>query len=98
MLTSISSLRRSNSTRSGSTRSTGISDPPGDAVVVARRAIILAQRIADPILRQEDPSQIGVTDEVDADQVEYLALVPIGRLPDRAQGRHLGQAARNIVL
>ena len=52
-----------------------------DAVVLLRLDEVLAQRVADPVLRHQDAAQIGVPGEDDAEQVEDLALQPVGRAP-----------------
>ena len=98
MLTSISSLCRSNSTSSGSTRSIAMRYLPRNPVVLGGHLIILAQRVADPVLGQEDPPQVGVARKKHARQVEHLALVPLGRAPDVADAGHLGQPALHVVL
>src|SRR3990172_11143701 len=49
---------------------------------VAER-MVLAQRMADPVGRQQDATQVGVAAEGDAEHVEDLALVPIGSRVDR---------------
>ena len=52
-----------------------------NAVIFQRHFVILAQRMADPILGAEDAPQVGMAGEVDARQVVHLALVPVGRAP-----------------
>src|SRR3954464_648980 len=43
--------------------------------------VVLAERVADELLVQEDPAQVGVTVEPDAVHVERLALLPVERRP-----------------
>ena len=50
--------------------------------------IVLAQRIADELLVQEDAAQVGVTVEADAVHVERLALLPVERRPQLDERRH----------
>src|SRR5579859_7677079 len=38
--------------------------------------VVLAQRMADPVVGQHDAAQVGVADVLDADEIELLALVP----------------------
>src|SRR5207248_7725783 len=40
--------------------------------------VVLAQRMADPVVGQHDAPQVGMADVLDAHQVELLALVPVG--------------------
>ena len=49
--------------------------------------IVLAQRIAFPVLRHQQPPQIGMAVEHDAEQVPDFALEPVGRRPDAADRR-----------
>src|SRR5713226_6094116 len=59
---------------------------------VAFHGIILAQRMAFPVLRHEDAPQVGVAFEPHAEQVKDFALVPVGSRPDRGDGFHRGVA------
>src|SRR5690348_15594204 len=43
--------------------------------------VVLAQRIADELLVEEDPAQIGMAVEADPVHVERLALLPVERRP-----------------
>src|SRR5437868_1587830 len=69
MLTSISSVRTSNSMIRGSSNVVVILPPP-HPVVFQRHLIVFAERVADPILGTEDPPQVGVPDKADARQVK----------------------------
>jgi len=40
-----------------------------------------AQRVAFPIVRQHDAAQVGVVQEVNAEQVENFTFVPVGPTP-----------------
>jgi len=51
--------------------------------------VVLAQRMADPLVGHQDTRHVGVAVEADAEQVEHLALVPVGRHPDAAGRRRL---------
>ena len=42
--------------------------PSPDAVVFQRELVVLAQRMADPVLGQQDAAQVGVAGEPDAGQ------------------------------
>src|SRR4029453_10202304 len=57
-----------------------------DAVVLLRLDEILAQRVPRAGLRHEQPAQIRVTGEAHAEQVEALALLPVGVGPDGGDG------------
>src|SRR5262249_8352592 len=50
---------------------------PHPLVVLLDNAVILAQRISDPLFRQQDAPHIGVSGEFDAEHVEHLALQPV---------------------
>src|SRR5947207_11244506 len=56
-------------------------DAAGDAVVLAREDVVLAQWIADPIVGAENAPQVRVAIEDDAEHVVSLALVPVGGAP-----------------
>ena len=54
--------------------------------------MLLAQRVPLPVVGHEDAPQIRMTLEIDAEHVEDLALVPVGRGPNvgqRRRRRHL---------
>src|SRR5262245_48640116 len=90
MLTSISSVRTSNSTTVGSSSCAidigylveGIRHrgrlPRADPVVLLGELVVLAQWIANPILRAENADQVWVAHKVHAGQVVNLSLMPIG--------------------
>ena len=58
----------------------GLSSSMPSAVALHR--IVLAQRMAFPVLGHHDAAQVGVTVEVNAEEVEDLALVEVGGGPD----------------
>src|SRR5262245_44885709 len=64
----------------------------------AREREVLAERVADEAVVGQDAPQVRVAAEQDAEQVEGLALVPVGRRPDaghRVDHRRLaGRAER----
>src|SRR6185369_7482148 len=64
-----------------------------NALVLVRELVILPHRIPRPVLRQEDPAQVRMVRERDAVHVVGLALVPVGRLPDRDEAGHRGIGA-----
>src|SRR5947209_8687534 len=104
MLTSISSVRTSNSTTVGcwavavAMTSFCADLTAANAVVFQREFIILAQRVSDPILREQDAAQVRVAVEPDAGQVVHFALMPVGGPPERRDRRDLRQLARLVVL
>src|SRR5262245_38568981 len=103
MLTSISSVRTSNSTTVGSGRRTSVTVAidclsPSNSVIFQREFVILPQRMSDPVLRQENPPRIRMVDEPHAAQVVDFSLVPVGDAPDIRHGRHLGQFADLVAL
>src|SRR5215208_7498156 len=53
--------------------------------LVAAQREVFAERVPLPVVGQEDAAQVWVSVEDDAEHVEGLALVPVGRAPD---GRH----------
>ena len=44
-------------------------------------AVVLAHRVAAPVVGHQDAPQIGMAGELDAEEIELLALVPVGRAP-----------------
>ena len=50
--------------------------------------VVLAQRVPLPVLRHQQPAQVAVLLEHDAEQVPDLALEPVGRRPDAVHRRH----------
>ena len=50
--------------------------------------VVLAERVADPVVGQHDAPQVGVAGEVHAEEVVDLPLEPVGGLPDRVERRH----------
>src|ERR1700687_3702896 len=52
-----------------------------DAVVFLGFDEVFAQRVADPVFRHQQPAQVRVVLEGHAEQIEDLALGPVGRLP-----------------
>src|SRR5579872_4779750 len=104
MLTSISSVRTSNSTIRGSSICNGIVtlayaacpffDPlltPADSVVFQRKLVIFSQRVPHPIFRAQNSPQVRMAGEIDAHQIKGLALVPIGDGPHAGHAGNLGQ-------
>src|SRR5512135_2518486 len=55
-----------------------------------RERVILPERVALPVVRHQYPPEVRVAFEPYAEQVVRLALVPVGRPPDRAHRRHPG--------
>src|SRR4051812_43274303 len=55
---------------------------------LAADRIVLAQRVALPVLGHEKPFEVRVAFEHDPHQVELLALVPVAGRPDRDDARH----------
>src|SRR4051812_30335262 len=53
-------------------------DRSGDAVVFARENIILAEGKTFPVIRAQNPPQIGMAIEDNPQQVKRFPLVPIG--------------------
>src|SRR4051812_21764602 len=52
-----------------------------DAVVHLRLDEVLAERMSRPVLRHEEPAQVGMALEDDAEQVVHLSLLPLGVVP-----------------
>jgi len=59
-----------------------------DAVPATGLLVVLAERVADPVVGQHDAAQVGVAGEGDAEEVVDLALEPVGALPDPGERRH----------
>ena len=56
---------------------------------LAADRIVLAQRVALPVLGHEQPLEVRVAVEDDPHQVELLALVPVAGRPDGDDARHV---------
>src|SRR5215470_1834543 len=69
-----------------------------DAVVLLGLDEVLAERMPGPVLRHEDTPQVGVPRELDAEEIEHLALLPVGMAPDVGNGAHDGVVARRVHL
>src|SRR5713226_9232458 len=69
-----------------------------NAMILQRILVILAQRITDPVLGQQDAPQIGMVGEPHAAQVVDLTLVPLGSSPYPGYRRQLRQIALLVVL
>ena len=52
-----------------------------DRIDVRRSVVILAERIADPVVAQVQPAHIGVPDKADAEKIVHFAFVQVGRFP-----------------
>src|ERR1019366_5482598 len=65
---------------------------------VARDAVILAQRMPFPIVRQHDAAQIRMVPEPDAEQIERFPLEPVRAAPHFRHGIDLRIAARQAAL
>src|SRR5579871_585553 len=53
-----------------------------DAVVLLGLDEVLAQRVPRPVLGHEDAAQIGMSVEGHAEEIEDLALLPVGMAPE----------------
>src|SRR5882672_6380035 len=60
--------------------------------------VVLAQRVTLPILTEEDPPQVGMAVEHHAEQVEALALVPVGAAIEAGQRRAMDLAGTELAL
>src|SRR5438105_864927 len=69
-----------------------------NTVIFQRELVILAQRVAEPVLGEQDAAQVGVAAKPDAAEIVDLALVPVGRLPRGSDRGNLRQLARPVVL
>src|SRR5437867_6483490 len=56
-------------------------------LLVAERGV-LAERPANPVLGEQDAGQVGMAGELDAVEIEGLALVPVRGRPHRHHRRH----------
>ena len=46
--------------------------------------------MSDPVFGAQDPAKVGVAQELNSHQVEYLSFMPVGGRPDRADGGQFG--------
>src|SRR5690349_23468796 len=58
----------------------------GDAVVLVLLAVVLAERVTLPVVRQKEASQIRMPFEEHAEKVVALALLPVGDRPHVDEG------------
>src|ERR1035441_1388293 len=65
---------------------------------IARYAVILAQRMPFPIVRQHDTPQIRMVPEAHAEQIERFPLEPVRAAPHFRHGIDLRIAARQAAL
>src|SRR5712691_3369237 len=56
---------------------------------IASQRKIFSERVALPIIRQEDATQIGMSVENHTKQIVCFALVPVRRPPHARDGRHV---------
>src|SRR5262249_51647953 len=56
-----------------------------DPVVLLGEHVVLPQRVADPVVGQQDVPRVGVADERDAEHLAALALVPLRGAVDRGR-------------
>src|SRR5437870_4835138 len=103
MLTSISSVRTSNSMivwSCGGAMAMAVLPrelSPANAVVFQWKFVVFSKGMSDPIFGGEDAPQIGVPAKEHPGKIEYLALVPLCRFPDVGNGRHFGQLPGLVV-
>src|SRR5664280_904405 len=88
-----SRMRRSASAMASSG---AVTKESGMGMVLDQVDVVFAQRMADPVVGEQDTTQVGMTLEADAHHVPGLALVPAGGRPDvgdrgggRIGARHL---------
>src|SRR5437899_10580885 len=60
--------------------------------------IVFAQRMPFPVVRHQDAAQIRMIEEAYAEEVEHLALIPIGAAPDSGDRFNCGVRAREAAL
>src|SRR6185436_10574233 len=69
-----------------------------DPVIALGNHVVLPQSMPLPVLGAQDPRQVVVTLEDHAHQVEGLALVPVGRVPDVLHRGDPGRLAVEVRL
>src|SRR2546425_3497137 len=96
MLTLSSSRRSVAWTVAAPEASIGGIHPPRDGEVDGLRAkrLCASERVAAPIVGQHDALQVRMADERDPEEVEQLALVPVGARHDRGEAGRLAICAR----
>src|SRR5664280_2577498 len=83
-----SSMRRSASLTASS--GSGVSNCSNMRMVLDEVDVVLAQRVTDEIVLEQDAAQVGMPEVLDPDHVPGLALVPVGGRPDAGHGVDLG--------
>src|SRR2546425_6170446 len=69
-----------------------------DPLILVGELVVLAERIAGPVLRQKNPPEVGMVLEADAVHVVGLALVPVGGLPEAGDALDRGLLAPDVHL
>ena len=69
----------------------------GFLFVIVRLDVILAHRIIHELVPHQNSPQVGMTFEVDAVEIEDLALLKFGASPDRGERRQCTPSARFAV-
>ena len=67
-------------------------------MVLVGEDVVLAQRVPDPVVGQQDVARIGVALERDAEHLRALALVPLRRAVDGHARRDHGRGLRDEAL
>src|SRR5580704_6339476 len=97
MLTSISSVRTSNSTTRASSNCRLMVYPPNsstpDFVIFQGHFVVFSQRMPDPILGTEDATKVGMAEKANSHQIVGFPLVPIGDAPHAGNRVDLGKLA-----
>ena len=73
---------------------------PGSSLKVTgtrRGRVVLAQRVADPVVGHEDAGEVGVAGELDAEQVVDLALGEVHARVQVGEARDLGSSAGHLA-
>src|SRR5664280_122562 len=89
-----SSMRRRASLTASS--GSGVSNCSNMRVVLDEVDVVLAQRVADEVVLEQDAAQVGMPEVLDPDHVPSLALMPVRGRPDTGHGVDLGLRARQL--
>jgi hypothetical protein len=69
-----------------------------DVLIKLLDHIILPERVSLPIIRQKDPSEVGVPFELDAKEIIDFPLMPVSRAPDQCHRWDAWALARELDL
>ena len=71
--------------------------PTSNPMILQRKSVVLSQRMARPIFRTQNPTQIWMALKMDSNHIVRFTLVPIRDSPNGTYRRNLRQFAHHVV-